>query len=164
MTYDHRMNDNALREHVLFLLRGEGAHADFASAVKGMPKELQGRRPDGFPHSAWELLEHIRIAQWDILEYVVDPDHVSPEFPAGYWPQRAAPDGDRAWNASVKAFQSDLDRLAALVADESKDVLAPIAFANNATILRQALLAADHNAYHLGQLVMVRRLLGAWER
>lgn len=151
-----------MRSHLLSLLREEHAHASFERAVKNMPAELCGRRPEGFPHSPWELLEHLRIAQWDILEYVLNPDHVSPEFPSGYWPKSPEPPDAAAWDKSVSDFRADAARLAALIEDESNDLTAPIAFANNATFLRQALMTADHNAYHVGQLVMARQLLGAW--
>ena len=156
------MSNDPLRRHLLSLLREEHAHASFESAVKDMPEALRGKRPEGFPHSPWELLEHIRIAQWDILEYVVNPKHVSPEFPSGYWPKSPEPPDAAAWEKSVSAFRADAARLAALVEDESNDLVAPVSFANKATYLRQVLLTADHNAYHVGQLVVARRLLGAW--
>ena len=152
-----------LREHLLELLQTEHAHPLFERAVKDLPAPLRGRRPDGFPHSAWELVEHMRIAQWDIIEYVLDPKHVSPDFPDGYWPKSPAPKDDAAWEASLSSFRADAGKLAGMVSDQSNDLLAPVAFANNATFLRQTLLAADHNAYHIGQLVTVRRLLGAWK-
>ena len=105
----------------------------------------------------------MRIAQWDIIEYVLNPDHVSPDFPKGYWPQSPAPPNDAAWQTGIDNFRKDAARLESIIADESNDLLAPIAFANNATFLRQTLMTADHNAYHIGQLVTVRRLLGAWK-
>ena len=154
--------DQPLRRHLLSLLREEHAHASFERAVKDTPVDLRGRRPEGFPHSPWELLEHLRIAQWDILEYVLNPKHESPHFPSGYWPKSPEPPNAAAWDESVNALRADAARLAALIEDESNDILAPVAFANNATYLRQALLTADHNAYHVGQLVMARRLLGGW--
>ena len=156
-------DDKALREHLLYLLNGGGAHADFDSAVKDLPAPLRGKRPKGAPHSPWELLEHMRIAQWDILEFSRNSSHVSPKWPGGYWPSSPAPPDDGAWDKSVAAFQSDLQAMADLVANESTDLFARIPHGEEQTILREALLAADHNAYHLGQLVLVRRLLGAWE-
>jgi hypothetical protein len=151
-----------LREHLLELLSGGHAHVTFEAAVKGMPQAMRGKRPKGTDHSPWELLEHLRIAQWDILEFVRNPKHVSPEFPAGYWPKTKTPPDDAAWNKSVKAFRRDSAAIAALVKDEANDLLAPIPYADGKTFLRAVLLAADHNAYHLGQLVQLRRLLGAW--
>src|SRR5262249_51425731 len=152
----------SLRDHLLELLRVEHAHPLFDRAVKDMPAPLRGRRPDGFPHSAWELVEHMRISQWDIIQYVLDPKHVSPDFPSGYWPKSPAPPDDAAWEKSVSDFRADAARLESIIEDEPKDLAAPAAFAKNATFLRQTLMNADHNAYHIGQLVTVRRLLGAW--
>jgi hypothetical protein len=153
----------ALREHLLYLLRGGGAHLDFDKAVAGLPPELRGVRPAGLPHSPWRLLEHLRIAQWDILEFSRNPRHVSPPFPEGYWPQGDAPPDAAAWDRSVAAFRADLKAMEALVSDPASDLFTPLPHGQGQTLLREALLVADHNAYHLGQLVVVRRLLGAWE-
>jgi hypothetical protein len=152
----------ALREHLLYLLRGGGAHLDFEKAIAGLPPELRGKKPAGVPHSPWRLLEHLRIAQWDILEFSRNPRHVSPAFPDGYWPQGDAPPDPGAWDRSLDAFRADLRAMADLVADPATDLFAPIPHGDGQTVLREALLVADHNAYHLGQLVVVRRLLGAW--
>jgi hypothetical protein len=155
-------SEHALREHLLELLRGGHAHLDFDRAVAGLPAGLRGARPPGLPHTPWRLVEHMRIAQWDILRFSVDPAHVSPEFPVGYWPEGHAPPDPDAWGRSVAAFRADLRALTDLVADPDVDLFAPIPHGQGQTVLREALLAADHNAYHLGQLVTVRRLLGAW--
>ena len=152
----------ALREHVLYLLREGGAHLDFDKAIAGLPDKLRGARPDGVPHTPWRLLEHMRIAQWDILEFCRNPKHVSPKFPDGYWPKGDAPPQSAAWDASVKSFRADLKAMQDLVADPATDLFAKIPHGDGQTILREALLVADHNAYHLGQLVVVRRALGAW--
>jgi hypothetical protein len=154
---------SALREHLLYLLRGGGAHLDFEKAVAGLPPELRGVRPAGLPHSPWRLLEHLRLAQWDILEFCRNPRHVSPPFPEGYWPEGDAPPDSDAWGRSVNAFRADLRSMEALVADPASDLFTPLPHGEGQTLLREALLVADHNAYHLGQLVVVRRLLGAWE-
>jgi len=154
--------DKALREHLLCLLRGRGAHVDFEGAVSDLPPDLRGVTPPGLSHTAWQTLEHLRIAQWDILEFSRNPEHRSPEFPAGYWPERAAPPDDEAWDRSVEAFRADLSAMQELVKDPATDLFAKIPHGEGQTILREALLVADHNAYHLGQLVLVRRLLGAW--
>lgn len=154
-------NDKSLRDHLLQLLDGGHAHLTFDAAVKDFPSALRGTRPEGSAHSAWELLEHLRLAQWDILEFARDPKHVSPPFPDGYWPAAAAPPTDSAWDESVASFQADLRGLAALASDDSIDLHVPIPHGEGQTVLREILLAADHNAYHLGQLVMVRRLIGA---
>jgi hypothetical protein len=158
------MNENrSLREHVLYLLRGGGAHLSFEKAIAKLPPKLRGVRPAKVPHSPWRLLEHLRIAQWDILEFCRNPKHVSPDFPDGYWPAGDAPPNASAWNKSVAAFQADLQAMQDLVADPGTDLFARIPHGQDQTILREALLVADHNAYHLGQLVVVRRLLGAWQ-
>lgn len=150
------------REHVLYLLKGGGAHADFESAIKGLPVKLRGKKPRGAEHSPWQVLEHMRLAQWDILEFSRDAKHVSPKWPEGYWPEKPAPPNANAWSKSVKAFRADLDTMSNLVAADSTDLFARIPHGTGQTILREALLVADHNAYHLGELVLVRRLLGAW--
>jgi hypothetical protein len=152
----------ALREQLLYLLRGGGAHLDFDRAVADLAPELRGVRPGGLPHSPWRLLEHLRIAQWDILRFCIDPRHVSPQFPEGYWPQGDAPSDPGAWDRSVEAFRTDLRAMQELVADPATDLFAPLPHGQGQTVLRESLLVADHNAYHLGQLVVVRRLLGAW--
>ncbi len=154
--------DKAVREHVLYVLRGGGAHVGFDKALAGLPARLRGTKPEGLPFSPWRLLEHMRIAQWDILEFSRDAKHVSPKWPAGYWPEGDAPSHAAAWDKSVKAFRADLAAMEALVADPASDLLVPFPHGDGQTLLREALLVADHNAYHLGQLVEVRRLLGAW--
>jgi hypothetical protein len=157
------MNDRALREHLDYLLGGGGAHLDFDKAVTGLPPELRGVRGPNTPHTAWRLLEHLRIAQWDILEFSRNSKHVSPDWPAGYWPAGDAPPNPAAWDRSVTAFKADLAAMRALVKDPKTDLVAKIPHGDGQTILREALLVADHNAYHLGQLVFLRRALGAWD-
>ena len=152
-----------LREHLVNLLKGGNAHIDFESAIKGIPAELRGKRPKGLPHSPWELLEHMRIAQWDILEFSRDPNHHSPEWPAGYWPKTPAPQSSAAWTRSVKQFRENLNEMCALVENPEIDLFARIPHGEGQTVLREALLVIDHNSYHLGQLILVRRLLGAWK-
>jgi hypothetical protein len=152
-----------LRKHVLELLKGKSAHADFDAAVSKFPLNLAGEKPAGAPYSAWQLLEHMRIAQWDILEFSRNPQHISPPWPEGYWPQTESPPGMAAWSKSVRAFRADLKAMMDLVADPASDLLARIPHGEGQTLLREALLVADHNSYHLGQLVMLRRLLGAWK-
>jgi len=158
-----RRADRALRQHLLDLLRGGNAHLNFEEALAGLPPNLRGTKPPGLPYSPWRLLEHMRIAQWDILEFSRNPKHVSPEFPTGYWPETDAPPDDKAWQKSTRRFRADLKAMQELVEDPATDLFAPIPHGEGQTILREALLLADHNSYHLGQLVTVRRLLGAWE-
>ena len=155
-------NDLSLRQHLLELLQGGGAHIKFDDVVKNVPEGLRGRKPAGLPHSLWMLLEHLRIAQWDILEFSRNPKHVSPEWPEGYWPKKETPPTTAAWNESIKKFHADLTALQDLVKDPKTDLFAKLAWGDGQTILREALLVTDHNAYHLAQMVDVKRLLGAW--
>jgi hypothetical protein len=154
--------DASLREHLLALLHGGHAHADFGAAVRNLTPALRGKRPKNAEHSPWEIVEHLRIAQGDILEFSRDAKHQSPDWPSGYWPATAAPPDDKAWDKSARAFRRDLKAMCDLVQKPTTDLYARIPHGNGQSILREALLVADHNAYHLGQLVLVRRLLGAW--
>lgn len=153
--------EHTLLEHLLYLLNGDGAHADFAAVVNDLPAALQGKRPQGAQYSPWELLEHMRITQRDVLDLILDPAHTSPEFPAGYWPSAPAPAND-SWAKSVKEFQADFKEILALIAGRSGELLSPLPHASDQTILRRLMMLADHTSYHLGQLVLVRKLLGAW--
>src|SRR3979411_522788 len=153
--------DKALREHVLYVLEGGGAHAKFDEIVSGIPPKLCGQKPGKLPHSPWTLLEHLRITQWDILEFSRNPKYQSIKWPEGYWPKTEAPPNASAWNASIKQFRQDLKAMQALVKDPKTDLFAKIPRGDGQTILREALLLADHNAYHLGQMLDARRLLGA---
>jgi hypothetical protein len=154
--------DKALRKHLVELLKGDQAHADFETAIKGMPANLRGKIPAGAEHSPWQLLEHMRLAQWDILEFARNPDHVSPKWPEGYWPKSPAPPNKDAWEKTAKAFRDDHKALVDLVKDESTNLFAKIPRGDGQTVLREILLAADHTAYHLGAFILLRRMLGAW--
>jgi len=134
----------------------------FDNVVRGWPVPLRGVKPAGAPHTPWQLLEHMRIAQWDILEFSRNPKHVSPDFPAGYWPKTEAPASKAAWDKSIATFRADLKEMKKLVKHPKTDLYARIPHGEGQTILREALLIVDHNAYHLGQLAMIRKLLGAW--
>ena len=155
-------NDAALREHVVNLLTGGHAHATFEQAVKGLPAELRGKVAKGAEHSPWQLLEHLRLAQWDILDFSRNPKYQALKWPDDYWPKEKAPADEKAWDKSVRAFKKDLKEMVALVEDPKTDLFAKIPHGDGQTILREALLVADHNAYHIGQLVLVRKMLGAW--
>lgn len=157
-----RNADALLRQHLLYLLGGGGAHLDFKTAIRGFPIDLRGVMPAGLPQTAWRLLEHMRIAQRDILDFCINPKYIPRDFPSGYWPPNDAPANATAWNKSVKSFRSDLKAMEQLVASASIDLFALIPHGEGQTILREALLVADHNAYHIGQIVTLRRLLGAW--
>ncbi|HXZ78286.1 MAG TPA: DinB family protein [Terriglobales bacterium] len=149
----------SLREHLLEILRGGGAHLTPDEVVESIPAALRGLRAGSFEHSPWELLEHMRIAQWDIYQFSINPKHKSPEWPEGYWPEKPAPASPAAWSKSVKQFLGDLRDMQQLVSKSSTDLFAPIPHGSGQTILREALLLADHNAYHLGQMVAVRKAL-----
>ena len=157
-------HDRELREHILYLLRGGGAHGNFDDAVADFPSKLRGAKLERLPYTAWQLLEHVRLAQWDILDFSRNPEYREKKFPDDYWPKTEAPPNEEAWKKSVAAFRHDLKEMQKLVENPKTDLFAKIAWGNGQTILREALLVADHNAYHLGQLVMLRRLLGAWEQ
>ncbi|HKN70999.1 MAG TPA: DinB family protein [Terriglobales bacterium] len=149
-----------LREHLLYLLKGGGAHISFDDALGDWPVQLLVVKVANFPHTAWMLLEHMRLAQWDILEFSRNSKHISPAWPEGYWPASEAPPDEKAWTASMTAFKQDLRAMEKLVADTKVDLYARIPWGEGQTILREALLVADHNAYHLGQLVMLRKSIG----
>jgi hypothetical protein len=157
------LKEKVLREHLASLLSGRSAHVDWKASFSGIPPKLRGVRPSGLPYSVWELLEHLRIAQWDILEFSRDAKHVSPDWPAGYWPAGPAPPNAKAWDKSLKSFARDLAAMKKLVASPKTDLFAKIPHGTGQTILREALLVADHNAYHLGQVLAVRRSLGNWK-
>lgn len=154
--------DQALRKHLLWLLRGGHAHVHFDRAVAGLPVKLRGKKPAGLPYSPWQLVEHLRIAQWDILEFSRNPKHVSPTWPQGYWPKGDAPPTASAWRNSIAAFLGDMRAMQRLVANPATELLARIPHGDGQTVLKEALLVADHNAYHIGQLIVVRRLLRVW--
>jgi hypothetical protein len=154
--------DLELRQHLVKLLTASEAHVNFEAAIDGLPAELRGKRPENADHSAWELVEHLRVAQWDILDFSRNPKYQERRWPEDYWPQSLAPATDTAWDESVAAFLADRQTLCDLVTNPETDLYARIPHGSGQTILREALLTADHNAYHVGQLVLVRRLLGAW--
>jgi DinB superfamily len=156
-------SNRALRNEVVWLLRGGHAHVGFKKAVAQMPETLRGKKPRGAPYTPWQQLEHLRICQWDILEYIRNPKHVYPAWLAEYWPAPEPP-AREAWAKSVRAFEAGLKALIKMAQDPSKDLLARVpADPDGPTILHELLLVADHNAYHLGQLIVLRRMLGAWE-
>jgi hypothetical protein len=149
----------SFRQHVINLLTKGEAHTDLRSVLKDFPANLRGRKPKDAPHTPWQLLEHMRLGQWDILRFSVDAKHVSPKWPEGYWPKTSKPPDAAAWDISVRQFFRDLDAICKLVRDPKRDLVAPIPHGTGQTLLREALVLADHNAYHLGQIVMVRRTL-----
>ena len=156
------MDDILLREHLVTLLKGGEAHRPIESVVRGVPEAYYGRRPEDLPYSPWELLEHMRFTQEDILQFCRDPDYAAPSWPDDYWPPDAAPPAPEAWEKSLSRFLSDLQDVMDMVQDTSVDLGAHIPHGDGQTYLREVLLVADHNAYHTGQLATVRRLLGIW--
>jgi DinB superfamily len=156
--------DQSLRESLLYLMRGGGAHVDFEIVVADFPVEKVNQKVEHLPYTAWQVLEHMRIAQWDILEFSRNAAHVSPKWPEGYWPSgEHSPDAASAWNESVERFRADLKEMEDLVADPKIDLFAAIPHGDGQTILREALLVADHNAYHLGVLATMKRILSEEE-
>ena len=156
------MADRELRKQLVWLLAGGNAHLSFEEAVADLPPVLRGARPARSPHTPWRLLEHLRICQWDILQFSRTADHESPEFPLGYWPAGDSPPDDQAWDEAIAAFQRDLQAMQEMVMNPEIELFAIFPWSEHAHLVREALILADHNAYHLGQLVEVRRALGAW--
>lgn len=153
--------DKVLRGHLVYLLRGGGAHLDLESFFADFAPKLSDEKLAGLPYTPWQVLEHMRLAQWDILEFSRDANHVSPPFPEGYWPGADVVADENAWNRTLKAFRLDLEAVVKLVEAPSTDLFARIPHGDGQTILREVLLVADHNAYHLGALVVMKRILGA---
>ncbi len=158
------MNQNdILREHLIKLLDWQDAHASFDTAAEGIPPQLHGVRPEGLPYSPWELLEHMRLTQKDILNFCRNQDYKAPKWPDEYWPKNSAPSTPNDWQQSVTAFRADRQSLQSLTVDPNLDLYAEIPHGEGQTYLREVLLVADHSAYHVGELVAVRRLLGVWK-
>ncbi|MGH9631316.1 MAG: DinB family protein [Bryobacteraceae bacterium] len=155
-------NDAALRKYLLDMLNGSEAHAAFDQVVADFPPDRIGVRPQGLAHSAWELLEHMRIAQSDILEFSRSADYRSPKWPEGYWPASPAPQREGEWHESIRNFRRDLTAFGNLLMNPDQDLYRPFPWGDGQTLLREALLIIDHNSYHMGQLVQVRRALGVW--
>ena len=151
-----------LRAQLAGLLDWHDAHTDFEGAIDGLPTELRGKVPGGLPYSPWQLVEHLRLTQHDILDFCRNTEYEEMIWPDDYWPKQAAPPSDRAWDESVESFRRDREELRALANDGSINLFDRIPHGSGQTYLRELLLVADHNAYHVGQLVAVRRLLGAW--
>ncbi len=155
-------NDRSLREHLAKLLDGRQAHVGMDSAIDKLSRDDLSRKPEGAPWTLWELFEHIRIAQCDIVEFSKSAEHQSPEYPKGYWPDDDAPQKADAWEQSVASFRHDLATMKAMVLDPEVDLHAKITHGDGQTILREAMLVADHNAYHLGQMVLMMKMLERW--
>ena len=155
--------EDPLRSHILKVLDWHDAHVNFDAAVEGIPAQHYGTQPKGLPYSPWQLIEHIRLSQYDIFDFCRNPDYAEQDWPDDYWPKGAAPPSKDAWEQSITAFHADLEALRSFMADPKLDLFARIPHGSGQTYLREALLVVDHNAYHVGQLVAVRRLLGIWK-
>jgi len=156
-------SDKLVRIQIAEFIGTSHAHVSWKHALAGIPADVRGVKPAGSPYSLWQLLEHLRLAQWDILEFTRDSKHVSPGWPTGYWPSSEAPPSEKDWDKSLRDFEHDLNDMKDLVLDPKTDLHARIPHGTGQTVLREALLVADHNAYHLGEIVLLRRLLGAWK-
>jgi hypothetical protein len=156
--------DEVVRRQLLELLRGGSAHMKFEEAIEDFPVEAINARAPNVSYSPWALLEHMRIAQWDILEFVRDPDHASPPWPAGYWPAEGKESDAAQWQETIEAFRADMRELEAIVREPSTDLYAELAHAEGYTALREILLVADHNAYHIGEFAVLREVMGTWGR
>uniref|UniRef100_A0A7V5CRV5 DinB family protein n=1 Tax=Acidobacterium capsulatum TaxID=33075 RepID=A0A7V5CRV5_9BACT len=156
-------HDHLLRDTLIPFLRGQGAHADLTAAVKDFPAEHYGTRPPGLPHSAWELLEHIRFTLHDLINFCTNPEYTEPEWSADYWPKNPAPQHPEDWQRTVTAIQQDMEEFEKLMSDPRSNLYSKIPWGDGQTLLREVLLAADHTSYHTGQIILVRQLLGIWK-
>ncbi|GAB3510749.1 DinB family protein [Spirosoma knui] len=153
----------AVREQLIQFLTGSNAHQSLDGALNDLPASLRGVKPDKLPYSIWQLVDHIRIAQWDILEFSRDANHQSPPWPEGYWSREAAPADEAAWEQALQQIKQDRGAFIALLNDPERDLYIPFAHGDGQNLLREALLIGDHTAYHVGEIILIRRLLGAWK-
>ena len=163
MTDSNQLN-TALRKQLVDLLTKAEAHQSFDDAVKDLPADLRGVKPDKLPYSIWQLVDHIRIAQWDILEFSRDPGHQSPPWPEGYWSKSVQPPNETAWQQALDQITADRDAFITLLNDPEQNLFQPLPHGQGQTLLREALLIADHTAYHVGEVILIRRLLDAWQK
>ena len=157
-------SDQVVREQLLALLRGGNAHMSFEKAIAHFPAEHFNTKPANVTYTPWHILEHIRIAQWDILEFIRNPDHVSPQWPSGYWPDQAEAADQGQWDITISSFLSNLQALRDMVVDPNMDLYAPIPHAADYTIFREILVVADHNAYHIGEFAILRQVMSTWSK
>lgn len=163
MNVDSASANAEAKRRIVSALRGEGAHLPFADAVHGFPEFLVNTAPDHVPYTFWHQLEHIRICQGDILNYILDPNHASPEWPGGYWPAWSVTADQAAWDETIEQYYTDLEEFSRLVGRDDIDLLEPVAHNAGRSILGSALIVVDHTSYHLGEFVMGRQMLGAWK-
>lgn len=157
-------HDQSLRKHLVELLDGGHAHATFDQVIADFPAKFRGEIPRDLPHSGWMLLEHIRIAQWDILDFSRNRDYKGLKWPAEYWPKKPGPANAVDWEKSIQSFHHDLNAMKKLVTDPKTDLFAKLPWGEGQTVLREAMLLADHTGHHLAQIIDVRRLLGIWKQ
>lgn len=155
--------EQGLKKQLIKLIDGGNAHATFEQSVKGLSKENRGIRPQGLPYSVWELVEHLRIAQYDILDFSTNPDYKTINWPDDYWPKNAAPKDDNEWQKAIGQIAKDRAQFIGLISPEDADLFTPFDYGDGQNLLREALLIADHNSYHIGQIIVVRRLLNDWD-
>jgi len=155
--------DQSVREHLIDLLEGGNAHTDFEGAVSGLSSEMRGAKADNFPYTIWELVEHLRMAQHDIVEFSRNPEYESPSWPEGYWPESEKPADEQQWKESLQAVRRDHRDMIDMVSDSDLDLFQPFPHGTGQTLMREAMLVADHNAYHIGQIILLRKLLGVWK-
>lgn len=157
------MNEGPLRKQLIEMLTGEHAHVSLDNALKGMPQKLIGVRPEKIPYSIWQITEHIRITQWDIVEFCKDAKHVSPKWPQGYWPKNEGPEDISEWKESLGTIQREREEMIRMIEDPNKQLLQPFPYGQGQTLLREALLIIAHTSYHTGEIIVVRRLLESWK-
>ena len=163
MAFDLAAANDEAKRRLIPALEGKGAHLTFEDAIEDFPVKLMNTKPNNVPYTFWHQLEHMRIAQWDILRYIQDPEHKSPSWPGGYWPKQGSKTDAAGWQNTIAQFFADRRELIRLIQDPECNVLEPVEHMSDRSILRQALLVVDHNAYHLGEFVMGRQILGAWK-
>lgn len=155
--------DKQLRDQLVQMIAGEHAHVSLDNALKGIPQKATGIRPDRVPYSVWQLAEHIRITQWDIVKFSSDPEHISPPWPVGYWPEKEAPEDPQAWKQCLASIRKDREMMIEMILDPETDIMKPFPYGDGQNLLREALLIIDHTSYHTGEIIVVRRLLGIWK-
>ncbi len=159
---DYENIDAVTRKQLITLINGGNAHATLDAALHNLPTKLRGVKPDGLPYSIWQLVDHIRITQWDILKFSTNPDHKSPKWPDEYWPKNAAPEDEQEWDDCLTEIAADRAKFIALLEDAETNLYEPFPNENDVDLLREALLIADHTSYHIGQIIILRRLLHDW--
>lgn len=155
-------SDQVVRQQLLALLNGGNAHMTFEQAVADFPDEHFNTRPLNIPYTPWHILEHLRIAQWDILDFIRNPDYITPEWPKEYWPDSEATAHQEQWDKTINSFLENLQSLRDIVSDPETDLYGPIPHAPDYNIFREMLVVSDHNAYHIGEFAILRQVMSTW--